>query len=98
MAELGIDGKDAMVVRDINEFKGHGGSAVHGIFNSTERTEMAVAAERDKFELPAGRTAVHDPAKGRIPAVDRLIDIFDLSFSGVESKHNFFIMVFKNSL
>ena len=98
MAELGIDGKDAMVVRDINEFKGHGGSAVHGIFNSTERTEMAVAAERDKFELSAGRTAVHGPAKGRIPAVDHLINIFHLSFSGMKSIFNFFIMVCKDSL
>ena len=98
MAELGIDGKDAMAVRDINKFKGHGGSAVHGIFISTGRTETAVAAERDKFELPAGRTAVHGPAKGRIPAVDHLINIFHFSFSRVESKYNFFIMVFKNGL
>ena len=87
-----------MAVRDINEFKGHGGSTVHGIFISTGRTETAVAAERDKFQLAAGRTAVHGPTKGRITAVDQLIDIFHLSYSGVESINDFFIMVFKNSL
>ena len=87
-----------MAVRDINEFKGHRGSTVHGIFISTGRAETAVAAERDKFQLTAGRAAIHGPAKGRIATIDHLIDIFHFSFSGVESIYNFFIMVFKNIL
>ena len=46
-----------MAVRDINEFKGYGGSTVHGIV------------------ISAGRTAIHGLAKGRITAVDHLINI-----------------------
>ena len=44
--ELFINGKDTMAVRDINKFKGHRGSTIHGIFISTGRAETAVAAER----------------------------------------------------
>ena len=97
-AEIFIDGKNAVPVLNTDQFKRHTGSALHGIFISTGGTETAVAAERDKFQLSAGRTAVHGPAKGRIPAVDHLINIFHFSFSRVESKYNFFIMVFKNGL
>ena len=64
--KLFINGKDTMAVRDIDEFKGHGGRAFHSIFISTSRAETAVAAEGDEFEFTAGRTAVHGPAKGRI--------------------------------
>lgn len=66
--ELFINGKDTMAVRDIDEFKGHRGRAFHSIFISASRAETAVAAERDKFELTAVRTAVHGTAKGRISA------------------------------
>ena len=57
-----------------------------------------MAAERDKFELTAVRTAVHGTAKGRITAADHFIDIFHFSILRVESIYNFFIMVFKNGL
>ena len=76
--ELFINGKDTMAVRDINKFKGHRGSTIHGIFISTGRAETAVAAERDKFQLTAGRAAIHGPAKGRIATIDHL-SIFSTS-------------------
>lgn len=84
VAKVFINGKDTMAVGDINEFKGHRGSAFHSIFISARRAETAVATERNKFELTAVRTAVHGTAKGRISAVDHLINVFHLSFSGME--------------
>ena len=57
-----------------------------------------MAAERNEFEVPAVRTTVHGTAKRRITAVDHLINIFHLSFSGMKSIFNFFIMVCKDSL
>lgn len=59
---------------DINQFKGHAGSAFHSIFIAAGATETAVAAERDKFKLSAERTAIHGAAKGRIAAVNHLIN------------------------
>lgn len=47
--ELFIDGKNTMPVRDIDQFEGHRGSALHGIEISTGGTETAVTAERDKL-------------------------------------------------
>ena len=89
--ELFVDGKDTMAVWDIDELKGHGGSAFHGIFDAAGRTEAAVAAERDKLLLTAGRAAVHGTAKGRITAVDHLIDILYLGASGGGSVEDTFL-------
>ena len=47
--ELRINGKNTMSVRDIDQFKGHRGSALHGVEIPAGRTETAVAAERDKL-------------------------------------------------
>lgn len=47
--ELRINGKNTMPVSDIDQFKGHRGSALHGVEIPTGRTETAVAAERDEF-------------------------------------------------
>lgn len=47
--KLIINGKNTMPVSDIDEFKGHRGSALHGIEVPTGRAETAMAAERDKF-------------------------------------------------
>ena len=98
IAELLIDSKNAVAVTDINQFKGHAGSAFHGIFNSAGGAETAVAAERNKFKLSAVRTAIHGTAIGRIAAVYHFIDIFHLSESGVKGIFNFLIMVNKNFL
>ena len=45
--ELFINGKDTMAVRDINKFKGHRGSTIHGIFISTGRAETAVGLPQE---------------------------------------------------
>lgn len=96
--ELLINGKDTMAVGNIDQFKGHRGSALHGIFIAAGGAETAVAAERDGFQLSTVGTAVHGTAGRRITTADHFIDIFHLSLSGMKSIFNFFIMVCKNSL
>ena len=96
--ELLIDCKNAVAMTDIYQFKGHTGSAFHGIFIAAGGAETAVAAERNKFKLSAVRTAIHGTAIGRIAAVYHLIDIFHLSQSRVKGIFNFLIMVNKNFL
>lgn len=96
--EIFINGKNAMAVLDTNEFERHTGGAIHSIFVATGRAKTAVTVERNEFEVRAVRTRVHGTAKRRITAVDHLIDIFHLSFSGMKSIFNFFIMVCKDSL
>lgn len=95
--ELLINGEDAMAVGNIDQFKGHRGSALHGIEVSTGRAEAAVAAKRDKFQLSTVGTAVHGAAKSGIATVNHFIDIFHLSLSEMKSMFNFFIMVCKYS-
>lgn len=63
IAEIFIYGKNAVPVRNTDQFKRHTGSALHGIFVSAGRTETAVTAERDKFKVPAVRAVVHCTAK-----------------------------------
>ena len=98
IAEIFIYGKNAVPVRNTDQFKRHTGSALHGIFIATGGTKAAVTAKRDKFEVPAMSAGVHGTAKRSIAAVNHLIDIFHLSFSGMESIYNFFIMVSKDFL
>ena len=97
-AKVLIDCEDAMAVCNIDQFKRHAGGAFHGIFISAGRAEAAMTAEGNKFELTAVRTAVHGTTKGWITAVNHLIDIFHLSFSGMKSIYNFFIVVSKDIL
>ena len=96
--QIFIDSEDAMSVWNIDKFEGHTGSAFHGIFISTSRTETAVAAERNKFKFATMRAGKHGTAKRRIAAVDHLIDIFHFRISGMKSIFNFFIMVRKDFL
>ncbi len=96
--ELFIDCKNAVAVMYIYQFKGHVGSAFHGIFITAGGVETAVAAERDKFELTTVGAAKHGTAKGRIAAVYHLIDIFHLSLSGMKGIFNFLIMFNKDFL
>ena len=98
LAEPGINGKDTMSVGDIDELKGHGGSAFHGVLVATGGAETAVAAEGDEPEPAAAWEAVHGAAKGRIATVNHLIDIFHFRIPGVEGIYNFFVMVSKNLL
>ena len=98
ITEGGINGKNAMTVSDINELKGHRGSAIHGIFITAGRAETAVTAERNKLKISTVWAAVHSTTKRRITTVYHLFDIFHLRSSGMKSIFNFFIIVGKDSL
>ena len=98
VTEIFINSKNTMAVLDTDELERHTSGAFHSIFVSAGGTKTAVTAERNEFEVPAVRTSVHGTAKRRITTVDHLIDIFHLSFSGMKSIFNFFIMVCKDSL
>lgn len=84
LPEALVNGKDAVPVGDINQLKGHRGSALHGVLIAAGRAETAVAAEGDKFEFTTGRAAVHSPAESRVATMDHLIDVFDDGRAGME--------------
>lgn len=97
-AEIFIDSKNAMAVLDADKFERHTGGAFHSIFVSTGGTKAAVTAKRDKLEVAAVGAGVQSTAERGIAAMDHFINIFHLSFSGMKSIFNFFIMVCKDSL
>lgn len=68
VTEIFIDGKNAMTVLDINQFKRHTGRVLHGIFIPAGSTKAAVTAERDKFKVPTVRAVVHRPARRGVTA------------------------------
>ena len=96
--EIFIYSKNTMTMLSMNQFKGHTGSALHGIFVSTGRTEPAVTTERNKFKFATVWTGIHGAAEGRVTAVDHFINIFHLRISGMESIFDFFIMICKDLL
>ncbi len=49
LSQVFVNGKNTMTMSDIDQLKGHGCSALHGVEIPTGRAEAAVAAERDKF-------------------------------------------------
>ena len=69
VAEIIINGKNAMAVLDTDEFERHTGGAFHSIFVATRRAKTAVTAKRNEFEVPTMRTTVHGTAKRRITTV-----------------------------
>ena len=81
--ELFINGKNTMTVGDIEQLKGHTGSAFHGIFIATGGAETAFTAERDKLKLSAVWTAIHGATKGGIAAVDHFFNIFNDRVTGM---------------
>lgn len=84
LPEALVNGKDAVPVCDIDQMKGHRGSALHGVFIAAGRAETAVAAKGDKFEFSTGRAAVHGAAEGRVTTMDHLADVFDDGRAGME--------------
>lgn len=98
ITEIFINDEDTMSMLHVYQLEGHRGSAFHGVFITTSRTEAAVTAERNKFQLTAVRTAMHGTAKRWIATVNHFFDIFHLSIPGMKSIFNFFIIVRKNLL
>ncbi len=49
LSQVFVNGKNTMTMSDIDQLKGHGCSAPHGVEIPAGRAEAAVAAERNKF-------------------------------------------------
>ena len=98
ITEIFINGEDTVSVLDVNQFKRHGGRAIHRILVTASRTETAVAAKRNELKFSAVWTAIHSATKRRITTVDHFFDIFHLRRSGMKSIFDFLIIVCKNSL
>ena len=93
-----INGKNAMTVSDINELKGHRGSAIHGIFITAGRAETAVTTERNKLEISAVDTAIHGTTVTRITTMNHLVNIFNDSRTRMEFVNDVFIIIGKDGL
>ena len=93
-----INGKNAMTVSDINELKGHRGSAIHGIFITAGRAETAVTTERNKLEISAVDTAIHGTTVRRITTMNHLVNIFNDSRTRMEFVNDVFIIIGKDGL
>ena len=63
VAEIFINGKNAMAVLDIDEFKRDTGGAFHSIFVSAGRAKAAVTTKRNKLEITTVGAGVHGAAK-----------------------------------
>ena len=83
---------------DINQFKGHTGSAFHGIFVAAGRAETAMTAERNKFKFPAVRTAIHGTTERWITTMNHLVDIFDNRRTRMKFVNDMFIIIGKDRL
>ena len=66
LPEIFINGKNTMTMLNVYQFKGHTGSAFHGIFISAGGTKAAVAAERNEFKLSTMGAGIHGTTKGWI--------------------------------
>ena len=93
-----INGKNAMTVPDINELKGHRGSAFHGIFITADRAETTVTTERNKLEISAVGTAIHGTTVRRITTMNHLVNIFNDSRTRMEFVNDVFIIIGKDGL
>lgn len=87
-----------MAMLNVDEFESHRSGAFHAVFVSTRRAKPTVTVERDIFKVATMGAMIHGTAKGRIPTMDHLFDIFHFGVSGMESIFYFFIMVCKNFL
>ena len=87
-----------MSVFDINEFKRHGSSANHRIFDTTGRAKTTVTAKRNDFQLATMGATIHGTAKGWVAAFNHFVNILHPGFSGIKRVFNYFIIVCKNFL
>ena len=98
VTKIFINGENTMTMPDIKRFKGHTGSAIHGIFVAAGRAETAMTAERNKFKFPAVRTAIHGTTVRRITTMNHLVNIFNDSRTRMEFVNDVFIIISKDGL
>ena len=77
MAKIFINGKNAMPMCTVYQLKGHRGRTFLAVFNTAGRTKTAFTAERDKLHISAMRAQIHGAPKGRVAAVNHLVNVFN---------------------
>ena len=87
-----------MAVLDIEEFKRHRSSPVNGVHVAAGRTEAGMTAERNIFEITAGRAGIHGTTKRRVATINHFFYIFDDRVTRMLNINHFLKMVFKNLL
>ena len=98
MSQFRINGEDTMTMLNIDDLKGHGGSAVDGILSSTGWTKSAMAAKRNKFKSSTFAATIHCATKRRVTAVDHALDIFNNRLSRAQCINHFFVIISKDVL
>ncbi len=96
--EVLIYGEDTVPVLGEDQFGSHFESTGHSIFRSAGRAKTAMAAERNKFKIPAVRAGIHGSAKRRITTVDHFINVIHFTVTRMEGIFNFFIIISKDIL
>ena len=97
-AQVFINGEDDMPVSTAKEFKGHFSGAVNAVFVTAGRAKFGMAAKGDEFKFAAMSTAIHGSAKGGIPTVNHLFDVFHDNGTGMKDIFCFLIVFFQNFL
>lgn len=77
-----VNGEDKVPMGTIDEFEGHSGRPVRGIFGAAGRAKFRVAAERDKFKVAAGRAPIHNTTIRGVTAAYDFINVFHDNRSG----------------
>lgn len=67
----------------MNQFERHSIRAFLTVLHTAGRAEADFAAERNEFQHPTFGTGVHGATKGRVTAVNHLVDITDDSLAGM---------------
>lgn len=66
--EIFINRENTVAMRNIDKFKRHTGSAIHGIFVAAGGTKAAVATKRNKFKIATMSAGIHGTPERRIAA------------------------------
>ena len=98
ITQIFINSENTVPVLNVNELTGHRGGAFHRVFVAAGGTEPAVTAEGNKLKLSAVRAAVEGSTVRRITTMDHLVNVSHLSWSGMKSIFDFFIIVRKDFL
>ena len=82
-AEFFVNGKNAVAMGTLDQFKSHGIGSVQAVFDTTGWTEPALAAEGDKFEISAFGTGIHCPTESRVTTAYHLVNVVNDSLTGM---------------
>ena len=83
VAEFFINGKNAVTMGTLDQFKSHGIGPVLAVFDATGWTKPAFTAERNKFEISAFGTGIHGSTESRVTTAYHLVNVVNDSLTGM---------------